>query len=44
MHLIDQAVGFLGSTPIVGGTVPLAVGAAWSSKLKHKDDVSAVFW
>ncbi len=44
MHLIDQAVGFLGSTPIVGGTVPLAVGAAWSSKLKHKDDVSAVFF
>jgi pyruvate dehydrogenase E1 component alpha subunit len=33
MHMIDKSVGFMGSTPIVGGTVPLAVGSAWASKL-----------
>ena len=34
MHLMDLSVGFMGSTPIVGGTVPVAVGAAWASALK----------
>src|SRR3990167_6944529 len=29
MHLVDKAAGFMGCTPIVGGTVPLAVGSAW---------------
>ena len=24
MHLVDQSVGFLGSTPIVGSTIPIA--------------------
>ncbi len=44
MHLIDLNVGFLGSTPIVGGTVPLAVGAAWAATLKSEDRVSVVFF
>jgi TPP-dependent pyruvate/acetoin dehydrogenase alpha subunit len=44
MHLIDLKVGFLGSTPIVGGTVPLAVGAAWASALKGEKKVSVVFF
>ena len=44
MHLVDVKAGFLGSTPIVGGTVPLAVGAAWSAKLQNKDFVAAVFF
>src|SRR6266404_3585056 len=26
MHLVDEAVGFMGSTAIVGGTVPVGVG------------------
>lgn len=43
MHLIDLSVGFMGATPIVGGTVPLAVGAAWASKLKQTNDVSIIF-
>lgn len=43
MHLIDLSVGFMGATPIVGGTVPLAVGAAWASKLKNKNEVSVIF-
>ena len=38
MHLIDLDAGFLGATPIVGGTVPLAVGAAWAASS------SASYW
>ncbi len=33
-HLIDQSVGFLGATPIVGGTIPVAVGSAFATTLK----------
>jgi pyruvate dehydrogenase E1 component alpha subunit len=44
MHLIDLSVGFMGATPIVGGTVPLAVGTAWASKLKNKNEVSIIFF
>ena len=32
MHLHDASVGFLGSVPIVGATVPLAVGASLAAK------------
>jgi len=44
MHLIDLSVGFLGATPIVGGTVPLAVGAAWAATLRGEELVSVVFF
>lgn len=44
MHLIDLSVGFMGATPIVGGTVPLAVGSAWASSLLGDDKVTAVFF
>lgn len=44
MHLIDLDVGFMGATPIVGGTVPLAVGAAWAAKLQGKNIVSTIFF
>jgi pyruvate dehydrogenase E1 component alpha subunit len=44
MHLIDQAAGFMGSTPIVGGTVPLAVGMAWSQQLQAESAVSLAFF
>lgn len=44
MHLIDLDVGFMGSTPIVGGTVPLAVGAAWAAFMKGEKRVSVVFF
>lgn len=43
MHMIDLSVGFMGATPIVGGTVPLAVGSAWASKLQKKTDVTIIF-
>lgn len=44
MHLIDLAVGFMGATPIVGGTVPLAVGSAWASSLRQDGKVTVVFF
>jgi len=44
MHVIDQSVGFMGATPIVGGTIPLAVGAAWAASLKEEDKISVVFF
>lgn len=43
MHLVDESVGFMGSTAIVGGTVPIGVGLAYGIKLKHRDQVSCVF-
>lgn len=44
MHLIDLGVGFMGATPIVGGTVPLAVGSAWAAALMGEPRVSIVFF
>ena len=44
MHLIDLAAGFMGSTPSVGGTVPLAVGSAWATSLRQDGKVTAVFF
>jgi len=44
MHLIDQSAGFMGSTPIVGGTVPVAVGAAWASQLRDNGRVITLFF
>jgi pyruvate dehydrogenase E1 component alpha subunit len=44
MHMIDLDVGFMGATPIVGGTVPLAVGSAWASQLQKKSDVTVIFF
>lgn len=43
MHLIDQSVGFKGSTAIVGGTIPVGVGLGLSIELKGGDQVSCVF-
>lgn len=43
MHLFDQSNGFFGSTPIVAGTVSLAVGAGMASKMKKLDDVSVAY-
>lgn len=44
MHLIDQSIGFMGSTPIVGGTVPLSVGSAWASKLLNDGLITVVYF
>jgi 2-oxoisovalerate dehydrogenase E1 component len=43
MHLTDQAAGFIGATPIVGSTVPIAVGAALTAQREGKGRVVVVF-
>lgn len=43
MHLIDESVGFMGSTAIVGGTIPIGVGLAYSFLLKGSDQISCIF-
>jgi pyruvate dehydrogenase E1 component alpha subunit len=43
MHLIDRSVGFMGSTAIVGNTIPIGVGLGLSIKLSQKNAVSCVF-
>ena len=44
MHLIDMDAGFMGATPIVGGTIPVAVGSAWASALQKREEVTVVFF
>jgi pyruvate dehydrogenase E1 component alpha subunit len=43
MHLIDLRVGFLGSAPIVGSTIPIGVGASFSSVRLGEGRVTMVF-
>lgn len=43
MHLFDQSNGFYGSTPIVSGTVSLAVGAALASKMQKLKDIGVSY-
>ncbi|HEX5444985.1 MAG TPA: thiamine pyrophosphate-dependent dehydrogenase E1 component subunit alpha [Pirellulales bacterium] len=38
MHLIDLAAGFLGSAPIVGSTIPIAVGVALGRAMRGAVD------
>lgn len=43
-HLCDAETNNLGSTGIVGGTVPLATGAALSAQLRNSGQVTASFF
>jgi TPP-dependent pyruvate/acetoin dehydrogenase alpha subunit len=43
MHLIDRSVGFMGSTAIVGNTIPVGVGIGLSNKINKNNLVSCVF-
>ena len=44
MHLIDQSAGMLAAVPIVGSTLPISVGVAWSNKLKKNNNLVVVFF
>jgi TPP-dependent pyruvate/acetoin dehydrogenase alpha subunit len=44
MHLIDRRVGFLGATPIVGSSIPIAVGTSLASLMRREGRVSVVFF
>ena len=39
MHLIDESVGFYGSTAIVGNTIPVGVGIANSFSIERKKNL-----
>ena len=43
MHLIDQSVGFMGSTAIVGNTIPVGAGLGLAIQLEESDNVSCIF-
>ena len=44
MHLVDLDACFHGAVPIVGSTIPIAVGLAFADKLAGRDNVTAVFF
>jgi TPP-dependent pyruvate/acetoin dehydrogenase alpha subunit len=44
MHLAQSDIGLPGSSAIVAGTIPQAVGAALAFKTQHKDAVAIVFF
>src|SRR5258707_9202176 len=43
MHLIDESAGFVGSTAIVGGTVPVGVGLALAQRITRSGNIVCVF-
>ena len=43
MHLIDQSVGFMGSVPIVAGTISLAVGAGFAISQKESNSIAVAY-
>jgi len=43
MHLIDLAVNFMGTSAIVGNSIPVGVGLGLSVQLKKTDQISCVF-
>src|SRR5262245_6823588 len=44
MHLIDKRVGMAGTSAIVGGAVPIAVGAALAAKMKREPKSTVGFF
>jgi pyruvate dehydrogenase E1 component alpha subunit len=44
MHLADASHGVLGSFAIVGAGIPVALGAAWSARLRGTDQLAVAFF
>ena len=44
MHLYGGDVGFLGSVPIVGATIPIAVGAGMAAKMDGKQAIAVCYF
>ena len=44
MHIVAKECGFITATGVVGGTIPLALGAAFAAKEKKKGQVAVVFF
>jgi TPP-dependent pyruvate/acetoin dehydrogenase alpha subunit len=43
MHLVDKKKGFMGSSSIVGNSIPIGVGLGMSLKLKKNKNISVIF-
>ncbi|HSK30087.1 MAG TPA: thiamine pyrophosphate-dependent dehydrogenase E1 component subunit alpha [Candidatus Limnocylindria bacterium] len=44
MHIVARECGFITATGVVGGTIPLALGAAFAAKEKNQGQVAVVFF
>ncbi|MCH9609770.1 MAG: Acetoin:2,6-dichlorophenolindophenol oxidoreductase subunit alpha [Chlamydiales bacterium] len=44
MHLVDLDAGFMGSTPIVGSSLPVGVGLSFGSQLRKEERVTTIFF
>ena len=44
MHIVAKETGFITATGVVGGTIPLALGAAFAAKEKKQRQLAAVFF
>jgi pyruvate dehydrogenase E1 component alpha subunit len=44
MHIVAKEAGFITATGVVGGTIPLALGAAFAAKERKKSQVAVVFF
>lgn len=44
MHLVDKSVGFMGSTAIVGGSIPIGVGLGLANLLRKNKLVVCIFF
>lgn len=44
MHLIDNSVGFMGTSAIVGNSIPVGVGLALASKIRKIEQISCIFF
>jgi pyruvate dehydrogenase E1 component alpha subunit len=44
MHLIDLAHGLMGTVPIVGATIPIAVGAGLAARMDGRGDIAVSFF
>lgn len=44
MHLYAPQIGFMGSVPIVGATIPIAAGAALASKMDRDGSVAVAYF
>ena len=44
MHLMDEKVGMLGASSIVGGSIPMAVGAGLTLKMQNKPHAAVTYF
>jgi pyruvate dehydrogenase E1 component alpha subunit len=44
MHIVAKEAGFITATGVVGGTIPMALGAAFAAKENKRGHVAAVFF